>query len=240
MGKAKRSGGGRGGQQQTEWKESEAEDTSMVPGREGGADDDVNEEIERKKQEYFKRKREEKKTATVLGGDEDTSFPAIQVKRSRLAADDGELSDVDVAGEEANPEEQAKEYHGIEIMPFNMREEQEEGHVTEAGDFVYDADKKDKDEREDGWIDDFEGRHGEEAENEMKRLRKRKEEQEKELLDKLQEEEQALSSVDVEAVVVELISFMQEGETVPRALSRVGGQQQQKRWKNTNKKKQEK
>jgi CD2 antigen cytoplasmic tail-binding protein 2 len=90
------------------------------------------------------------------------------------------------------------------ITPFNMKEELEEGHFDAQGTYVWN--KKDASEIRDSWLDSIDW------------VKVRKPEGGKEGEELLEMEE----NVDVLALYKELLDFLQKGETVLRAVKRLG------------------
>lgn len=92
---------------------------------------------------------------------------------------------------------------GIKITPFNMSEELEEGHFDKEGTFIF---KREKDNIKDHWLDNIDW---------VKiKVRKNKEE---EISD---EEEEPINKIEV---YEEMLKLMKPGETVRKAICRMGG-----------------
>lgn len=129
-----------------------------------------------------------------------------------------EMKDDDIEGQEDDTVTQEGD---IKITPFNLKEEQQEGRFSKDGDFVWNK----ADELKDAWLDDVDW---------VKVKEKSAEELEKEEeADEKEDEAQAqYSEVGNYKLMVEL---MRPGESVAKALRRLGGGQkavsQAQRWK---------
>ncbi|XP_023347661.1 CD2 antigen cytoplasmic tail-binding protein 2 homolog, partial [Eurytemora carolleeae] len=129
------------------------------------------------------------------------------------------MKDDDIEGQEDN----TLNFDGdIQITPFNLKEEQQEGTFSKDGNFVW---NEKKDDVKDAWLDDVDWvKVKQRTEDEVKR---REEEDEKE------EEEQGRYSEITS--YKDMLALLQPGESVGRALRRLGGNKKSmsasERWK---------
>lgn len=112
------------------------------------------------------------------------------------------LSHNEIEGEE---EGVARREQDIQITPFNMKEELEEGHVDKEGMYIF---NKEKDEVKDHWLDNIDWVQIKDSE--VKRAMKREEEEENEV------------EIDITACYETILKLLQPGETVQRAIRRLG------------------
>ena len=119
-----------------------------------------------------------------------------------------QLSDEDVDGQEEKTIDFSE--GGIRVTPFNLKEEMEEGHFDTEGHYIAD---KDADAVEDSWLEtvDWQEVHEKAAERELDNLGGEEDnDEEGETVDKL-------------SVLREVIEIVEPGETVAKALRRLGG-----------------
>jgi len=109
----------------------------------------------------------------------------------------------------------------IQITPFNLKEEQEEGAFSKDGDFVWNK----RDEIKDAWLDDVDW---------VKVKEKSAAEVQKEEED-AEAEDEANSQYDEVTCYKQMVELMKPGESVAKALRRLGGGQKtqsaSQRWK---------
>ena len=116
----------------------------------------------------------------------------------------------DVEAFEEEAEERAEEEAEEPMEPFNLKEEREQGHFDEAGNYVIN-----KDEANDAWLDTDGGKLVSEA------VRKRiKEQQEAEAVAR---RAAPMTDRQIARLKMEAAQLMQPGETLTRALKRLGG-----------------
>lgn len=109
-------------------------------------------------------------------------------------------------------ERRAKKGMGFEVTSFHMREELEEGRVTEEGDYIRTVDPHAMHDR---WLEETD-------EQGMKRARKAKKRQEKLQAERERQEEGESGKLRKEAVEKEIVNVLRKGETVLEALARLG------------------
>jgi len=128
------------------------------------------------------------------------------------------LKDDDIEGQEDDTVDADGE---IKITPFNLKEEQEEGSFSKDGNFVWNK----KDDIKDAWLDDVDW---------MKVREKSKAELEKEGNDD-DEEDDAQEKYNEVSNYKQMVEMMRPGESVAKALRRLGGNKgfvsQSQRWK---------
>ncbi|KAL3856392.1 hypothetical protein ACJMK2_011159 [Sinanodonta woodiana] len=116
------------------------------------------------------------------------------------------LDEDDIEGQE----EATIDYdQGIRITPFNMREEMEEGHFDKDGTFIF---EKDKGEIRDGWLDNIDW-------IQIKEVDKNNLDGENE------DSDDDPSNIDLIPIYKQMLELIQPGETVTKALRRLGGNQ---------------
>lgn len=116
------------------------------------------------------------------------------------------MKDDDIEGQE---DDTLDNDDGIKITPFNLKEEQQEGSFSKDGNFVWDK----KDELKDAWLDDIDW---------MKVKTKSKKELEKEEQEDEDEDEMQENYSEIENYKL-MMEFMRPGESVAKALRRLGG-----------------
>ncbi|XP_046353706.2 CD2 antigen cytoplasmic tail-binding protein 2-like [Haliotis rufescens] len=125
--------------------------------------------------------------------------------------DDGDkyelLDDEDIEGQEDGISDVVE---GIQVTPFNMAEEMEEGHFDKDGMFIF---EKDKAQIRDSWMDNIDWVKVKETQ--IKRDLKRS----------LSDSDEELPPFDEKAVYAEILPMLQPGETIAKALRRIGGNQ---------------
>lgn len=110
-------------------------------------------------------------------------------------------------------------YEGIKVTPFNMKEELEEGHFDKDGMYIFDKTKEIKD----NWIDNID----------WVKIKAKEKDHEDKMGDSESDDEE---DFDEKAVYTEILSFLKPGETIAKALKRLGGnkgkiQSSSQRWK---------
>lgn len=120
------------------------------------------------------------------------------------------MKDDDIEGQEDLTIERDGE---MKITPFNLREEQEEGQFTKDGNFVW---KKEK-EIVDSWLDNVDWVKVKEMSAEETRKKDERDE----------EEDEAEAKYDELTAYKDCIKLMREGETVAKAIKRLGGGKKQ-------------
>lgn len=133
----------------------------------------------------------------------------------------------EMSGERARRKKNKEKDLGIEVTPFNMKGEMEEGRFTADGE-AYVANDRDPNEKHDVWLDDVEKdaiRKARRAHRERERLEKEREERESGAAG-MQERKEKETQLMREAV-----EYMQRGETVLEALQRLGAEAEEKRKK---------
>jgi CD2 antigen cytoplasmic tail-binding protein 2 len=116
---------------------------------------------------------------------------------------------------------------GVEITPFNMKKEFEEGRFTEGGE-TYVENEKDPHEQHDHWLDGTdkdEIKKARRAHRERERLEREREAREAEVASGVGSEERE------HRLMRDAIELMERGETVLEALQRLGGEAEAKRRK---------
>ncbi|XP_055957698.1 CD2 antigen cytoplasmic tail-binding protein 2 [Patella vulgata] len=108
---------------------------------------------------------------------------------------------------------------GVQITPFNMREEMEEGHFDKNGTYIFDK----KDQIQDSWMDNIDWVRVKEREKNSKRK-----------MDEDSDEDDA--PLDKKHIYTEMLKILEPGEMVTKALRRLGGnkgkfQTASQRWK---------
>jgi len=116
------------------------------------------------------------------------------------------MKDDDIEGQE---DDTVDNDEGIQITPFNLKEEQEEGSFSKDGNFVWDK----KEEIKDAWLDNIDW---------VKIKSKSKQELEKEEQEDEEEDEKQDTFNEHDNYKL-MIEIMRPGETVARALRRLGG-----------------
>lgn len=137
-------------------------------------------------------------------------------------ADGEKLDDDDIEGQEEITIEKEGE---IKITPFNLKEEQEEGHFAKDGNFVW---KKEK-EIADTWLDNVDWVKVKELSKEETAREEAKDEEE-------DEAEEAYSEI---ASYKECLKLLRPGESVAKAIRRLAGGKKpttQRKWQQKNKK----
>lgn len=129
------------------------------------------------------------------------------------------MKDDDIEGQEDN----TVNFDGdIQITPFNLKEEQQEGAFSKDGDFVW---HEKKDQIKDAWLDDIDWVKVKERTDKDK---KKKEEEDE------QEDEDQLNYSEMKAYR-EILALLQPKESVAKALRRLGGNKKplsaSERWK---------
>lgn len=137
-----------------------------------------------------------------------TKRAASRKQRKDAAADTDLVDDVEVAEEDL----QAEDEDAQQFEPFNLKQEREEGSFDDGGFYV---EKKGDEDVEDAWL------NSEEAKVVSDKVRKQIEEREKKAA--AEDEARALSARQIGQLQGEIAGLMQPGETVTRALKRLGG-----------------
>lgn len=200
--RAKKSGGAAGA--------TEDDDDDMFAMGEKAADEDAGASASgKKKDEKYLR----------LGDIEGQEFGNDASGSGRERDLGSEASEDEESESEGDPEDEddaarrAKAGMGFELSSFNMREEMEEGKFTEDGSFVRNVDPHAMHDR---WLEGTD-------EREMKRARRAQRARAKaERMRRRQEEEEERSSGGKERMEMEMLQFLQKGETVLEALARLG------------------
>ena len=109
-------------------------------------------------------------------------------------------------------ERRAKKGMGFEITHFNMRDELEEGRVTEEGDYIRTVDPHAMHDR---WLEEM-------NEREIKRARKAKRKQEKLEAERERREDKEAGNLTKQDAEKEIAGMLRKGETVLEALARLG------------------
>jgi len=129
-----------------------------------------------------------------------------------------QIKDDDIEGQEENTVDADE---GIKITPFNLKEEQQEGTFSKDGNFVWNK----KDELKDAWLDDVDWVKV----KERTVAEKEKEEEDDEAEDEAQKLYSEIGSYK------QMVELMRPGESVAKALRRLGGGQKaqsaSQRWK---------
>lgn len=116
------------------------------------------------------------------------------------------MKDDDIEGQE---DDTVDNDDGIQITPFNLKEEQQEGSFSKDGNFVWDK----KDEIKDAWLDDIDW---------VKIKAKSKDDLEKEQQEDEEEDEKEGKYNELDHYK-KMFEFMKPGESVAKALRRLGG-----------------
>ncbi|XP_046568238.1 CD2 antigen cytoplasmic tail-binding protein 2 homolog [Haliotis rubra] len=125
--------------------------------------------------------------------------------------DDGDkhevLDDEEIEGQEEGISDVVE---GIQITPFNMTEEMEEGHFDKDGMFIF---EKDKAQIRDSWMDNIDWVKVKETQikHDLKRS--------------LSDSDEELPPFNEQAVYAEILPMLQPGESIAKALRRIGGNQ---------------
>jgi CD2 antigen cytoplasmic tail-binding protein 2 len=199
--------------------DSSNDEEGVVPSRRADAkedeDDDVDmfaDDVEEKEKEKAKGKGKEKEfmdlndiTGQEFGQDEEENegYDSEAERQRRKVGLDGDM--------------------GIDIIPFNMKAEMEEGRFTADGE-TYIANDKDPNEKHDVWLegmDDDAILKAREAHKERERLERVREEREEKGLEGGKGEQDKLMRIAVD--------LMERGETVLEALQRLGKEVEDKR-----------
>ena len=138
------------------------------------------------------------------------------------------------ADEESGTEDEAKRRKegldgdmGVDITPFNMKSEMEEGRFTADGE-AYVENERDPNDRHDVWLDQVDEEEiakARKAHNERERLEREREE--KEDMEGVGESEKEREN----DLMREAVKLLDRGETVLEALQRLGGEVEEKRKK---------
>ncbi|TPX64368.1 hypothetical protein SpCBS45565_g05924 [Spizellomyces sp. 'palustris'] len=147
------------------------------------------------------------------GGDDDMfgdSFPAGEDAKKKKGEVNYMRSE-QIEGQEWVADRDDYNESGIKITPFNMEEEMEEGNFDEAGHYIQ---KKDEHRMHDRWL---QGVTKEEIEK-AKAAHDRQQDRMKALKD---EEDNEMDNPD--RIWLKVLSLMQPGESIPRALRRLAG-----------------
>ncbi|CAK9302614.1 unnamed protein product [Gordionus sp. m RMFG-2023] len=126
---------------------------------------------------------------------------------------DKENNDENIKDLEINEIEECEtinEYDGIKITPFNMKEEMEEGHFDNSGNFIFD---KKTVEIRDNWIDNIDWVQIKKQENNSII---------KDNSDSSDSEEEILPPTNFIEAYKNLIQFLEPGENILKALKRLG------------------
>jgi len=116
------------------------------------------------------------------------------------------MKDDDIEGQE---DDTVDNDDGIKITPFNLKEEQQEGSFSKDGNFVWDK----KDDIKDAWLDDIDW---------VKVKTKSKNDLEKEQQEDDEEDEKQGKYNELD-YYKKMVEFMKPGESVAKALRRLGG-----------------
>lgn len=129
-----------------------------------------------------------------------------RASRGSESESDSEPEDMDEA------ERRAKKGMGYEITHFNMRDELEEGRVTEEGDYIRTVDPHAMHDR---WLEET-------NEREIKRARKAKRKQEKLEAERERREDREAKQLTKQDAEKEIAGMLRRGESVVEALARLG------------------
>ncbi|XP_076473116.1 CD2 antigen cytoplasmic tail-binding protein 2-like [Babylonia areolata] len=138
--------------------------------------------------------------------------------------DDGAKYDVMKEDDIEGQEEQTIDFDDdIQITPFNMRDEMEEGHFDRDGTFIFDKSKNIRD----NWIENID----------WVRIKESERQKAQEMIDAREEAEEAEApAVDKSAIYREMLEILEPQESVAKALRRLGKSKGKKlttaqRWK---------
>jgi CD2 antigen cytoplasmic tail-binding protein 2 len=201
--------------------DSSNDDEGVVPSRRPGVEDedvdmfadDVDEKIDKK----GKGKEKEFMDLNDVEGQEFS-------KRDEEESDSEDEEDMDEKGKRKRGLEKDL---GIEVTPFNMKNEMEEGRFTADGE-NYVANEKDQGEKHDMWLEDLdkeEIKKARKAHKERERLEREREERESGGGEEGAEERKRKEA----QLMREAVELMQRGETVLEALQRLGKEVEDKR-----------
>jgi len=119
---------------------------------------------------------------------------------------------------------------GIEVTPFNMKGEMEEGRFTADGEMYMENDK-DPGEKHDVWLEDLD-------KDEIKKARRAHKERERIEAERIEKEADGRGQAEEEETLMrKAVEFMERGETVLEALQRLGKEEERKRKEDTSGKK---
>ncbi|KAK3084487.1 hypothetical protein FSP39_014283 [Pinctada imbricata] len=164
-----------------------------------------------------------KSNADLLEADADDGHGSrFKVKHSLDSDEEDDAKGYEILPEddiEGQEDATIESYEGIKVTPFNMKEELEEGHFDKEGTFIFDK----QDEIKDHWMDNIDWVKVKEKEG-----------------TKDGDDEDAMDSdddvLDEDEILKEIIKFVKPGETILKALRRLGGnkgksQSASQRWK---------
>lgn len=161
------------------------------------------------------------------GAKKETKYLAMgDIEGQEFDGPEGGEDDESATSDEPEDEDDAirksKEGMGFTLSKFNMKEEMEEGKFVDDGSFVRSVDAHAV---HDKWLDDI-------GEREMKRARKAKRQAEKREKERIREEEQSgittASGEGKTKMEMELLRYLQPGESVLEALARLGREKKKK------------
>lgn len=193
--------------------DSSNDEEGVVPSRRPGAkgeeeDDDVDMFADEEPKESTKDK----------GKGKEKEFMNLEDVEGQELGDDGYDSDA----EKARRKEGLDGDMGIEITPFNMKNEMEEGRFTADGE-TYVTNDKDPNEKHDVWLTDLDA-------EEIEKARKAHEQREKQEREREIEEDNVVANKDKQDELMRIaVDLMERGETVLEALQRLGKEVEDKR-----------
>ncbi|KLT45820.1 hypothetical protein CC85DRAFT_268327 [Cutaneotrichosporon oleaginosum] len=208
--------------------DSSNDEESVVPSRRPNAKEDDDEDVDMfgdddADEPKDKGKGKEKKKDFMDLGDVEGQEDLDQGEAKRFARADAEDSDSEV-------EEQGTGLDGpmgVEITPFNMKKEFEEGRFTEGGE-TYVENEKDPHEQHDHWLDGADKdaiKKARRAHRERERIEREREAREAELASGEGSEERE------HRLMRDAVELMERGETVLEALQRLGAEAEARRRK---------
>lgn len=203
--------------------DSSNDEEGVVPSRRADAKEDEDDDVDMFADDVEEKEKEKEK---AKGKGKEKEFMDLKDIQGQEFGQDGDED----AGYDSEVERQRRKEGldgdmGIDIIPFNMKAEMEEGRFTADGE-TYVANDKDPNEKHDVWLDGMDDDailKAREAHKERERLEREREEREEKGLEGGKGEQDNLLRVAVD--------LMERGETVLEALQRLGKKVEDKRKK---------
>ncbi|ORX37622.1 hypothetical protein BD324DRAFT_578379 [Kockovaella imperatae] len=203
--------------------DSSNDEESVVPSRRPGAkadDDDVDMFADEPEEKADKGKGKDKeKEFMSLDEIEGQEFDRTRRGGSSTAGDDSDDEETMAAKRKQGLDGDM----GIDLTPFNMKSEMEEGRFTADGE-SYVANAKDPNDKHDVWLEDVD----EEAMQKARKAHKERERIERELEEKEAEANEGTNKEKENTLLREAVELMGRGETILEALQRHAAEEKKK------------
>ena len=203
--------------------DSSNDEEGVVPSRRPGAKDE-DEDVD-----MFADDAEDKDKAKGKGKEKEKEFMSLDEIEGQEF--DGRRGGSSTAGEESDEEAMAAKRKqgldgdmGVDLTPFNMKSEMEEGRFTADGE-AYVENDKDPNDKHDMWLEDLD----EEAIRKARKAHKERERIEREREEKEEEDDGAATKEKENGLLRNAVELMERGETILEALQRLAAEDKKRK-----------